>query len=208
METYPELYQYLAQKTQNQLPKSITKPIILDLGMGPGLLSVELHRTIPNARIIGLDPSEEMIKLAQDHARNNDFNTFTTLHSTAENIPLADATVDIIVSRFSLPYWHNPNQVFLEIYRILKPKSKLLLETLNREFPRWKLRLVQLHMLFNRASQSVIRYHIDAYNKCYTIDEIEQFLNTANLCILEKEGDKKDWKYLLIAEKTPVKKTS
>jgi len=197
MEKYPKLYQHLAKKIKEQLPNELNSPIILDLGMGVGLLSVQIKNIIPNAQIIGLDASAEMIELA----KKQKIDGLKILHAPAEKIPLDDNICDIVVSRFSLPYWNDPNQVFSEINRILKPGGKLVLEALNKDFPKWRLSLIKFHMWFNRAAKVVIKYHIDAYDICYSKEEIEQFHIKSKLKITDFEGKNRNWSFLFIAKK-------
>jgi len=202
MEKYPELYQNLAKIVRQSTPHKIDRPVVVDLGVGPGLLSLEIQRVIPEVSIMGLDPSIKMLKLARKRAFKADFKRFEVVLSVAENIPLESDSVDILISRFSLPYWKHPKDGFSEIFRVLKPDGKLILEALNADFPRWKLFLIKLHMLSNSAGQEVIRYHADAYESAYTMIQVEQLLTDSRFRTLKKEGNKKDWKFVIIAEKT------
>ena len=202
MEKYPELYQNLAKIVRQSTPHKIDRPVVVDLGVGPGLLSLEIQRVIPEVSIMGLDPSIKMLKLARKRAFKADFKRFEVVLSVAENIPLESDSVDILISRFSLPYWKHPKDGFSEIFRVLKPDGKLILEALNADFPRWKLFLIKLHMLSNSAGQEVIRYHADAYESAYTMIQVEQLLTDSRFRTLKKEGNKKDWKFVFIAEKT------
>ena len=202
MEKYPEFYQNLAKIVRQNTPHQIDRPVVVDLGVGPGLLSLEIQRVMPEVSIMGLDPSIKMLKLARKRAFKADFKRFEVILSVVENIPLESDSVDILISRFSLPYWKHPKDGFSEIFRVLKPGGKLILEALNADFPRWKLFLIKLHMLSNSAGQGVIRYHADAYESAYTMSQVEQLLTDSRFRTLAKEGNKKDWKFVIIAEKT------
>jgi len=199
MKKFNDLYEYLASLVQRH--SSSSHPFILDLGAGPGLLSVEIFRKIPQATIIGIDPLIKMLQLANGNVKNADFQTFEPVVGVSENIPLKNNTVDMIASRFSLPYWTQPNKSFQEMMRVLKPGGKVILEALNRDFPTWKLSLIKIRMLFNRAGRDVTRYHIDAYHLAHTQDEVEMFFKKSGFDILEKEGKKNEWKFIIVAEK-------
>ena len=201
MEKYLGLYEYVANKIKEKL-SNISKPVILDVGMGPGLLCLEIHKVLPNAKIFGLDSSIEMINLAKDHALNNDFKSLKTLHSSAEIIPLEKSSVDCVVSRFSLPYWDDPKKVFFEINRVLKSNGFFFLEALNKDFPSWKLKLVKFHMILNKASRNVVKYHIDAYKICNNFEEVQSFLNKSGFDVIDFEGNSRDWKFFISAKKT------
>jgi len=199
MKKFIDLYEYLASVVQRH--SSTSHPFILDLGAGPGLLSVEIFRKIPQATIIGIDPLIKMLQLANGNVKNADFQTFEPVVGVSENIPLKDNTVDMIASRFSLPYWTRPNKSFQEMMRVLKPGGKVVLEALNRDFPTWKLLLIKIRMLFNRAGRDVTRYHVDAYKLAHTIEQVEQFFTDAGFTISEKEGKKNEWRFIIVAEK-------
>jgi ubiquinone/menaquinone biosynthesis C-methylase UbiE len=199
MKKFNDLYAYLAFVVQRH--SSSSYPFILDLGTGPGLLSVEIFRKIPQATIIGIDPSIKMLQLAKGNVKNVDFQTFEPVIGVSENIPLKKNSVDVIVSRFSLPYWTEPNKSFQEMMRILKPGGKVVFEALNRDFPTWKLSLIKIRMLLNQAGRDVTKYHVDAYKLAHTIEQVEQFFTDTGFTVSEKEGKKKEWRFIIVAEK-------
>lgn len=199
MKKFNDLYEYLASVVQRHSPSSHS--FILDLGVGPGLLSVEIFRKMPQATIIGIDPLIKMLQLAKENIKNADFQTFEPVVGISENIPLKNNTVDVIASRFSLSYWTQPNKSFQEMMRVLKPGGKVVLEALNHDFPIWKLSLIKIHMLFNRAGRDVTKYHVDAYKLAHTIEQVEEFFTDTGFTISEKEGKKNEWRFIIVAEK-------
>jgi len=196
MKKYPELYHHLARVVKHYAPKK--KPVIIDLGIGPGLLSQELHTQMPNAIIIGVDPNKKMLSLAQQNAC---FDTFEAKLGSSENIPVDDGSADIVVSRFSLTYWKDPKKSFSEMFRVLKKDGCVILEVINKDFPIWRLFLIKVHMLFNKAGADVTKYHVDVYKDAYTIDQVEQFFFNAGFSVVEKEGNRKEWKFLIVGKK-------
>jgi len=199
MKKFPEMYASLAQRVKNNISSS--HPLICDLGAGPGLLSAEIAKQIPGATVVGIDPLRKMLQLAKENVYIETVKDFEPMLGVSEKIPLKNNTMDVIVSRFSLPYWKQPEKSFTEIYRILKPGGKVVLEALNRDFPSWKLLLTKLHMLFNQAGRDVTKYHTDAYLLAHTREQVEQYFIQAGFTILEREGKKKEWRFLVVAEK-------
>ena len=194
MNKYPKMYQELAETIKQNLPKKIGKnPIILDMGVGPGFLPMEINKLMPNAKVIGIDNSKNMIKLSKKEVE--------VVLSNSEKIPLKNKSTDVVVSRFSLCYWDPVSDGLKEINRVLKPGGRVILETLNREFPKWRLSLIKIHMFLNSAEKEVIRYHINSYSLAYSQDNIKEILKKSGFNILKIEGDKRDWKSLFIAEK-------
>ena len=196
MEKYPQLYNYLSEIVKNNI--SISNPCIVDLGAGPGLLSRAIFKTIPNAKVIGIDPLSKMLNIANKNVKNKNFKTIV---GSSEKIPLEDNSVDLVVRRFSLTYWKKPKISFSEIYRVLKSDGKVVLEVLNKDFSKWRLFLIKIHMKFKFASSDVIRYHIDAYKTAFTIESVKKLLKDADFKIIYEEGSKKDWKFLLVGIK-------
>ena len=196
MKKYPDLYQNLADIVKKYATNA--KPVVIDLGVGPGLLSQELHTQIPNATIIGVDPNKKMLSLAQQNAC---FDTFEARFGPSENIPVDDDSADIVVSRFSLTYWKDQKKSFSEMFRVLKKDGCIILEVINKDFPIWRLFLIKVHMLFNKAGADVTKYHIDVYKDAYTIDQVEQFFFNAGFSVVEKEGNRKEWKFLIVGKK-------
>jgi ubiquinone/menaquinone biosynthesis C-methylase UbiE len=199
MKKFSDLYVSLSKVVKNYTGTS--QPRILDLGTGPGLLSIEILRQIPDATVVGVDPLMKMLFLARENVHKSDVQAFEPILGVSEKLPLTEKSIDTIVSRFSLPYWKRPSESFLEMYRVLKPGGTVVLEALNRDFPRWKLLGIKIGMLFNRAGRDVTRYHVEAYSFAHTQEEVEMFFKKSGFHILEKAGKKNEWKFIIIAEK-------
>jgi ubiquinone/menaquinone biosynthesis C-methylase UbiE len=199
MKKFPDLYEYLAEIVRTNITEE--RPCIIDLGVGPGLLSVELHRKMPQAQVIGIDPLMKMLRLAKENTKNSGFFDFEPLLGVSEQLPFKNNSVTLIVSRFSLPYWKQPEQSFQEMKRILKPGGRVVLEALNKDFPSWKLLAIKIHMLFNRAGRDVTKYHIDAYKDAHSMEQVQAYFTGAGFTILQKEGKKGEWRFIVVAEK-------
>ena len=87
------------------------------------------------------------------------------------------------------------------MFRVLKKDGCVILEVINKDFPVWRLFLIKVHMLFNKAGADVTKYHIDVYKDAYTIDQVEQFFFNAGFSVVEKEGNRKEWKFLIVGKK-------
>lgn len=199
MEKYTRLYYYLAKKTKTYLPDSANTPNIVDLSVGPGLLSLELSKIIDQAHIIGIDPSKNMLKIANEKLKI--CNYCNLILSKVENLPLKSCYIDIIVSRFGISSWNNLHKGFSESFRVLKPNGKLILEILNKDFPKWKQAIMKFHMRINGAGKEVIKYNIDSYKTVLNLKKIEQLLINNGFKIIEHEGKHHDWKKLIVATK-------
>ena len=194
MKKFPELYRFLAGILK-EYAVDIKHPFIVDLGMGPGLLSKEINRVIPDAELIGVDPAQHMLKIAKENAK------VRTFLGTSENIPLDDDSVDLLVTRFSLAYWKNPRKSIQEIYRVLKPEGKIVIEALNKNFSAWKLFILKINWILKTTNFEIASYFADAYKTAYSMQSVEDFLKKSGFKIVKTLGDKKDWKFIVVAEK-------
>jgi ubiquinone/menaquinone biosynthesis C-methylase UbiE len=195
MKKFPELYTEISQLiTQNITNKN---PIILDVGMGPGLLSDAIHRNIPDSQVVGVDPSDTMLKIAYEGGKSS----YCVVKGISENLPLCTHSVDVTVSRFSLPYWSNPEQSFNELFRVLQKDGTLIMDVLNKRYSPLKLRLIKFHMYLRRADARVVRYHLDSYDIAYDFSEISSFLEQAGFTRISADKGRKNWHYFVIASK-------
>jgi ubiquinone/menaquinone biosynthesis C-methylase UbiE len=196
MKKYPELYTTLAKVIARNISPS--HPVIVDVGVGPGLLSGAILKQVSDARVIGIDPSIEMIQQAH---RELSSKRFHTVLGKAEGLPFRDKVVDVVMSRFSLEYWENPLHCFSEIFRVLKPGGHVIIEALNKEFPKWRLLLIKYHMLVKSARMDVVRYHLDAFQSAYSVEQVSGFLVESGFDDIIVESKKNDWKYVVVGMK-------
>lgn len=95
---------------------------ILDLGAGPGVLDAALHARFPQAQRIALDRVATMLRAGGEDAAGS-----WRVQADARQIPLADASVDLVIAAMLLP-WALPLDVLLtECRRVLAPGGLLVL---------------------------------------------------------------------------------
>jgi demethylmenaquinone methyltransferase/2-methoxy-6-polyprenyl-1,4-benzoquinol methylase/phosphoethanolamine N-methyltransferase len=106
---------------------------VLDVGCGTGnlTLTAKIYAGAPGS-VYGIDPSPEMIDVAQKKAKRMGSDTVFDI-GLIEKIAFPDATFDIVISR--LVIHHLPDdlkrQGFAEVFRVLKPGGFLLLADFN-----------------------------------------------------------------------------
>lgn len=99
---------------------------VLDLGSGGGLdCFLAARRVGPTGRVIGLDMTPDMLALARGNAAHLGLSNVEFRQGEMEAIPLADATVDVIISNCVINLSGDKQQVFREAARVLRPGGRL-----------------------------------------------------------------------------------
>jgi malonyl-CoA O-methyltransferase len=102
---------------------------ILDLGAGTGHSSKALRQRYRGAAVIALDLSPGM--LGQAERRQRWLRRFDPVIADAHRLPVKDASVELVFSNLMLEWCHDPDAVFQEIRRVLKPGGLLTFTTLG-----------------------------------------------------------------------------
>src|SRR5829696_7029681 len=124
-------YRAVASELESALPGGAS---ILDVGTGPGRLLLELAQGRSDLRLVGVDPSEDMIRRGRDHARTaglEDRIEFETV--PAESLPFAAGTFDLVLSTLSAHHWADPTAAINEQVRVLRLGGQLRIDDLRRE---------------------------------------------------------------------------
>jgi malonyl-CoA O-methyltransferase len=100
---------------------------ILDLGSGTGYAVDGLRRHYRRAQVIALDFAYPMLLRAR--RRGSWLHRPWCLCADAERLPLADSVLDLIVSNATLQWCSNPDAVFAECLRVLRPGGLFLFST-------------------------------------------------------------------------------
>lgn len=96
---------------------------VLEIGIGSGLNLPFYGPTV--RKLYALDPSRELWKMARRRVRKAPF-PVEFLASSAERIPLADMTVDTVVTTWTLCTIPDPIRALTEMQRVLKPEGRLI----------------------------------------------------------------------------------
>jgi SAM-dependent methyltransferase len=96
--------------------------VVIDLGSGAGNdCFVARAETGESGKVIGIDFTEAMIAKARTNAENLGYNNVEFRHGDIEHIPITTNSADVVVSNCVLNLVPNKNNVFKEIFRVLKP---------------------------------------------------------------------------------------
>jgi arsenite methyltransferase len=98
---------------------------VLDLGSGGGIdVLLSAKRVGPTGKAYGLDMTDEMLALANENKKRTGVENVEFLKGEIEHIPLADNSVDIIISNCVINLSMDKDQVLREAFRVLKPGGR------------------------------------------------------------------------------------
>lgn len=116
------LYEYYAQKIKQNT--HVDEGRCLDVGSCGGYLGLELAK-ITSLHVTFFDLCVEALEKAALHLVEDGLHERgATLVGDVHAIPLDDETMDLVISRGSIPFWEDPALALKEIYRVLKKGGK------------------------------------------------------------------------------------
>lgn len=103
--------------------------MVVDLGAGTGLQLDGLRTRYRKARVVALDLSANMLRQAR--RQGSWLRPVPVLQASAEQLPIADQSVDLLFSSMSIQWCDDPLALFRECHRVLRPGGLLMFSTLG-----------------------------------------------------------------------------
>lgn len=197
--SYDKLNSIMSLGTHQKWRQKATEKIdvaprkILDLCCGTADWTIMLAQRYPHSQIVGMDFSQEMLKVAQQKVGRSEAINIVLESGNAMNLRYADNSFDVVTIGFGLRNVPDANQVLQEIYRVLKPDGQLIcLEAFKVETPivklGWKVYFNHLMPLMGKVfakSQSEYQYLDDSVNKFVSIKRLAQMMQNVGFKDIE-----------------------
>ena len=101
---------------------------VLDLGSGAGFdCFLAAGKVGEKGRVIGIDMTPEMIEKARENAKKGNYRNVEFRLGEIENLPVADNSVDVVISNCVINLAPDKRRVFTEAFRVLKPSGRLMI---------------------------------------------------------------------------------
>jgi ubiquinone/menaquinone biosynthesis C-methylase UbiE len=102
-----------------------TGEVVLDLGSGGGIdVLLSARRVGPTGKAYGVDMTDEMLELARRNQQEAGVENAEFLRGTIEEVPLPDASVDVVISNCVINLSTDKDRVLGEAFRVLRPGGR------------------------------------------------------------------------------------
>lgn len=196
MKQYSEKMKKMLGKRYDLFADNIIKNVgphynskVLEIGPGPGWGGISLLKKRPDIYLDGIEASPDMVSIAVENAKTekleNKTNFFCGIGEDMNSI--SDNQYDLVISRESLHHWDEPEKVFKEISRVMKPDGKVCIYDHRRDLNLFGRAIV--FVFGTLKAGKMFKHWKSSIAASYTQKEIRKKLDSINLYDWKVECD-------------------
>lgn len=102
---------------------------VLDIATGTGEPGLSAARQVGSGRVIGVDLSEEMVRIANQNAKDRGVKNYQAMAQDASQLNFPQGTFNAGICRFGVMFFPDPVATIKELVRVLKPGGRLALSS-------------------------------------------------------------------------------
>ncbi len=146
--------------------------ILVDIPTGTGIFMIDKFKQIPKAKIVCIDYSIEMLKLAKKRFVEEGIDNVVFLRGDVSNLPFNNEAIDLLVTMSGIEVFKNREQAINEMARVTKNKGRMIGCTHVRKVNRIR------DFFYSISSKSTKLITYPYYTKGQLLDRFEQKFNT------------------------------
>jgi 2-polyprenyl-6-hydroxyphenyl methylase/3-demethylubiquinone-9 3-methyltransferase len=163
-----------------KMPRPYSGLDILDVGCGGGIVCEPMARL--GALVTGIDPAEDNITVAQNHANAQQL-SITYLPVTVETLTQEQAQFDVVLALEVIEHVANPEHFVQACAQVLKPNGIMIIATLNRTSASFALAIVGAEYILGWLPKGT-----HSWSAFVTPDELTTWLSGAALLPKSETG--------------------
>ena len=181
-------------------PRLPATPLFVDLGCGPGNITLPLAASHPNAQLVGVDGAGSMLSVAAQRSAASGFKVCWR-HASLQDLQQGDlpeliGRADLIVSNSLLHHLHQPDLLWTLTRRLAAPGCRVLFRDLRRPASLKEARqLVERHL--PGGPELLVRDFLASLLAAFEVPEVEDQLRAADLGVLSVCAE--DDRYLVVS---------
>ncbi len=158
----------------------------LEIGPGPGYVGLEWLKKTKSSSLIGVEISPAMIVVAGKNAAEYGLSDRAkyVIYNAVDGLPFPDGSFDVVFATGSLHEWEKPENIFDEIYRVLKTGGRYFVSDLRRD-----ISLPAKWLMLALCPRDMRQGFMSSLGAAYTSGEISKILSATKLSGCEVKND-------------------